>query len=250
VSTAPSTPTSKTLGQHCVKIILSLIAVCLAGLIAVLTVSLWPAPPLQWVTEPLAIQSAPPGKFAQLKAKVLNFASPLWRPFRRNRRVIQVGVTVRRLYADVPPFGGLGPPISTNLNGSRAWVFNDARQHRYLEPDAISGSSPSLSIPDGCRMAIRMMNTSVVSGTNDTSNLLIDICPKLVGNSVRLDVAVASTDGPMSPPKTNFFSCRAQLPKTGSLTVECPRALCADGRHYWFEFYPIVIDSTPNKPKR
>jgi hypothetical protein len=197
------------------------------------------------MSEPLLIQRAPPGKIAQLKAKLLNVASPLWRPFRSNRRLIQIGVTMRRLYAESPAFAGLGPPISTNANGSRAWVFNEGRQHFDSKPDAISGSSPSLSIMDGSHTTIRMMNASLVNGTNDTTNLLIDLSPKVIGNSVRLDVAVASTAGPMSPPKTNFFSCRTHLPKTGSLAVDCPQALCADGRHLCFEFYPIVIDSTP-----
>jgi hypothetical protein len=115
-----------------------------------------------------------------------------------------------------------------------------------MSPDAVSGATPTLIVADGTKTGLRFQR----SGTNDSLNMLMSFAPKIMGDSVRLDIGVAWTGGTMPPANTNLFSCRALLPRTGSLAVECPEARWNDGKHCWFEFYPIVVDSEAKRGKK
>jgi hypothetical protein len=251
VSNDPLPPTPPAVSRRRTRIILGFSGFLLAAVIAFLTVSLWPTPSFQWLSYSVASQSTPPGKFAIMRGKLLNLTAPLWKPFRRNRRQIQIGVTMSTVSSNSIAAAGLGLPIATNMLGTRAWLLGPGT-HKSLERsiDAITGASPAITISDGGQASIRTGIPTALGGTNEIIYVLINLAPKSVSESIRLDVGVDWISGHLPPPKANLFSCRVFLSKTATLAIDCPQAACIDGTHLWFEFYPIVIDSTPNKPKR
>ena len=118
-------------------------------------------------------------------------------------------------------------------------MFDEARLKDFVAPiDALTGTSPSMTMFDGSRASLATGNSAFVNGTNDSIHLLLSFAPKIISSTVQLDVVATLTLG--RPANPNLIACRARIPNGGALIVDCSQAKAVDGRHYWFVFSPLM----------
>jgi hypothetical protein len=224
------------------------VGILLLGLIAFLILSTGPKPAVTWLPSARVVASGPPSKMALAKAKLLDVTAPLWRPCRRNPRMIAINVNILKL-AEGTSVADFGIPVATNANGAKVWVLSADSIRRFVPPIGASVSNPRLVMPDGGRGVMQMGNSAMVLGTNKSVNVRLSVAPKIVSSSIRLELGVdLGTAASSLAVITNVLACLARIPDGGALVAECPQTHDAAGKHFWFVVEPTTWVPGPVTP--
>jgi hypothetical protein len=188
------------------------------------------------------------GKLEQVTASIKNFTAPIWRAFSRKPRFITINSSIMRIAPRGVMLAELGPPVSTNANGARAWVVGRGKLQAFFPPlDAIRDNYAVMMV-DGGRSGMSSGAFIIIGGTNEFKTFRMSYASKIISEGVRLDVVVTLNS---SVGGTDLASIRARIPTAGALLVDCPISRASDGRHYLFVFTPTIpppatLTSSPN----
>lgn len=215
-----------------------------------------------WLTPAQLARINQRGPLTRAKDRLMHWTAPLWKFYWRSRPQILIDSSLLTLSAAAAEQTSLGAPVAANIDGMRAWILSPAelsafQQRLKTASDASLIGKPRAQTANGARARMFVGNSVLVAGNNVPIGLTADFVPRIVHNSVKLMIAVASTEA-ITPPsgnrtavKTNFAAvCRALIPNVGGLVVAGDNAKDADGKSYWLIVSPTALDARgkPLKP--
>jgi hypothetical protein len=213
-----------------------------------------------WLTPAQMAEAKQIGPLTRLKYKLEGLMGPLRRVFQRKpKALLNFNSSIWKLSADSTAQIDLGAPISTNADGTRAWILSakelDAFRKRVKGlPDASPVIGPSMTTVDGMQCQVQSGNTMKVGGAFVTVGLTVDLVPKVSGDTFNLEIGFmdtetnASASAASTPIKTNFaVACRAAVPNASTLLIGVANT---EGKHYWLVLTPVLVDAAGKLIKR
>src|SRR5262249_36009985 len=150
--------------------------------------------------------------------------APLWQPFRRPRRQVLVDANFIELPPGAREQAHLGPPITSNSDGTLAWILSSADLTEFQKflrdtPDARQLSRPKVTTISGMQAGL-----FVGSATPGMGGLGMDVTATFVSHAIKLQMKAQSTEvaesarGSGPTLRTNLsLACRVFLPNAGAL---------------------------------
>jgi hypothetical protein len=239
-------------------VIAALLAITLTLIFAFLTAA---QPRFAFLTQDQFFQAKKPGPFTRLKIKLLNLAGPVLRPFRKKSSGILVSSSILTRPVDAPMPGQLGAPFTTNDTGMEAWILSPGETASVLpelKRKSYSSSVSNVRIQTSSGIPASLhTGTSVqlASGRWIFLGNILDLTAITTASSVNLVFDASSTDpdnttGNQLAVKTNFYvACRALIPNSGSILINCGHTDPTNNANYWLLLTPQLLDAS-GKPIR
>jgi hypothetical protein len=231
--------------------------VLLIAAMAALTLTLllwrpWAAkePPLAWLPPAQFAAAVQPGPLAQLKWRVMNLATPIWRRIVKHRTQMQLEVESFAQSSAQARYSTLPAPNSTNAAGVRAWVLSpremDALRASLKTASASVLSEGRITTGNGARTRLFM------GGSPGSSALSVDATAKAVSSAIKMTIEVISTETPSGGggigvgvgTRTNLYAaCSASVQQRGGLVLEKTDLRDPAGSNCWLLIRPMAIDA-------
>jgi hypothetical protein len=182
-------------------------------------------------------------------------------PFRRNQPQVDIRSCFLRVQPDQVSQLSLGTPVSTNIDGGRAWILTAAlcdtlRQRLKDLPEESSLVGPRLTTFDGGQAQI-FAGANSAPGQVIPEGITINLTPTISDDSVQLLVSLLATEvAPRNPSdpvamRTNLdVACRALVPDGGGLLITPGGVMDATGRRYFGLVSPTAVDAQGRPLKR
>ncbi len=211
---------------------------------------------MKWMTHQEMTRITRGGPLTRLKWKLLRLLGPLGRFFTASKTQIWLDFKFISLTPGAAGEGGLPSPVSTNADGSAAWVIANKElgplehtlKKRPSGPRSAVGGS-RITTYDGGQATLYMGSARVV-GTNVPAGQMVDVLPKTANGAIRLLVGVTSVDEAAPPPegsggiKTNIsVACQSFIPNNGGLVLAGKEMKAGGGRVYWVIIHVLAVDA-------
>ncbi len=201
-------------------------ALLLTGALAVLTAfalhGLWTKSPFQWIDPSQAARPKRLSLFQRIKEKVFRLTPALWGPKFVLGPRFSAEETLKYMPVGHPAPAWLGPAVSTNAAGGRAWLLTEASMENYgklllpaLEEADFAGGTgaPFRFAPE------HGINTKN-SASGPAAQLFLDyqwIAASAGGTA--MDMGLRVKDYTTTPPLDLAFGCHAIIPNRGALLL-------------------------------
>jgi len=217
----------------------------------------WKAAPEQAIVwlNPAQLNKAP-GPLTRLKDRVKNLSAPLWQRFRRPRQQVTIDANFIELPSGVGEQAHLGPPTTTNSDGTLAWILSPSYLTEFQKflrdtPEARLLSRPKVTTISGMQAGM-----FVGSATPRMGGLGMDVTATFVFHAIKLQMKAQSTEVAESAPgsgptlRTNLsLACRVFLPNAGALVLQSRNPKEPNATNLWLILSPTAIDAAGNPIK-
>ncbi|HEX3801049.1 MAG TPA: hypothetical protein VH413_20325 [Verrucomicrobiae bacterium] len=213
---------------------------------------------MEWLN-PASLEKKPNRVWTKIKRSVSVVAAPLVQRWRNSRPQVQIAASIFCISNSTPETIDLGPPVSTNDTGLRAWIIpstNTLTVEKHIEGRNFSTSSQmtmsSLSGGEAKLLTIGNFN----QGPGLVSLVAFDFSPTVFADSVRFTMETTITEstnvsGRSTVIDTNLtLALRATIPDHTSLLIDAgpPKPPATD--HFWFIISMLPPDAKGQPLKR
>ncbi|HEX3797315.1 MAG TPA: hypothetical protein VH413_01335 [Verrucomicrobiae bacterium] len=197
--------------------------------ISFFTVRKRPAQQIVWLTGP-EFHQAYDGGWRRIEGKLPLWILRLWSRFTPKQPGISVKASLFTLSSPIELLD-LGAAITTNANGTRAWILSSAQAKTLIDrverTDHVDGMEHlEIITAAGSSAQIQSVTTSNFGGKPVSIGPIISICPRVSGKDINLLTEVYISGWSLPPsntapaPELKFdAACRAIVPKGGALVL-------------------------------